>query len=172
MTDTILTTRNGRSTRHFIRHYVEMVIAMFLGMVILGPPAEWLFSALGTSWSDLNDHAPAMMLFAMAVTMALPMAGWMHYRGHSPRLNFEMVGSMLLPTFVLMALFSAHAISGMGMWMVVEHVAMLATMLIAMLLRRDEYSTHHGHGVAHGRIVHESDATVSLSQAGLQQRSF
>ena len=96
----------------------------------------------------------------------------MRYRGHAWRLNFEMVGSMLLPTFVLMALFSAHAISGMGVWMVVEHVAMLATMLIAMLLRRDEYSTHHAHRVAHGRIVHESDATVSLSQAGLQQRSF
>ena len=27
--------------RHFARHYVEMVIAMFAGMVVLGLPAGW-----------------------------------------------------------------------------------------------------------------------------------
>jgi hypothetical protein len=26
---------------HFIRHYIEMVVAMFLGMAVLGIPAGW-----------------------------------------------------------------------------------------------------------------------------------
>jgi hypothetical protein len=94
-------------------------------------PAGWLFSALGTSWSKLS---PATMLFGMAVTMAVPMAAWMHYRGHSLRLNVEMVASMFLPTLVIMALLIAHALKGMGALMVVEHLAMSVAMLIAMLL--------------------------------------
>jgi len=127
----------GASRARFFRHYAEMVVAMFLGMFILGLPAGWLFSAVGTSWSRLS---PAAMLFAMAVTMAVPMAAWMHYRGHTWRLNLEMVGSMLLPTVALMALLWARLVAGMGMLMVVEHAAMLSCMLVAMLLRRDEYS--------------------------------
>ncbi len=151
MTATILTTRSGRSTRHFIRHYVEMVIAMFLGMVVLGPPAEWLFGALGTSWSDLNDHAPAMMLFAMAVTMTVPMVAWMRYRGHAWRPNMEMAASMFIPTFAVMALLWAGLVQDIGILMVIEHAAMLASMLAAMLLRRDEYSAPH----AHRTVQHE-----------------
>jgi hypothetical protein len=134
------------ANRRFARHYAEMVAAMFLGMVLLGVPAGWLFAALGTSWDGLS---PAMMLFAMTVTMSVPMAAWMRYRGHAWRPNIEMVASMFGPTFVLMALAGAHAVAGMAVLMVVEHVAMLACMFVAMLLRRDEYScASHGHGGA------------------------
>ena len=37
--------------------------------------------------------------------------------------------------------------------MVIEHVAMLVGMLIAMLLRRDEYSGAHAHGAAQQAIA-------------------
>jgi hypothetical protein len=135
------TTPSHRSTRHFVRHYIEMVAAMFLGMLILGPPAGWLFNALGTSWADLS---PAMMLFAMAVTMTVPMVAWMRYRGHTWRTNIEMAASMLIPTFAVMAVLLGGAAK--GTLMVPEHAGMLASMLVAMLLRRDEYSAeHHNH---------------------------
>ena len=143
MKSTLLSNRHHQATRHFVRHYAEMVAAMFLGMVVLGLPAGWLLGASGTSWSDLS---PALMLFGMTVTMAVPMAGWMRYRGHAWRPNLEMTASMFLPTFVLMALLWTQVVEGMGVLMVVEHVAMLASMLVAMLLRRDEYS-----GAAHAR---------------------
>jgi hypothetical protein len=39
------------STRRFLRHYAEMVAAMFLGMLILMTPTGWLLSLFGTSWS-------------------------------------------------------------------------------------------------------------------------
>jgi hypothetical protein len=65
------------STKHFIRHYVEMVVAMFAGMAVLGMPFGWLLGAAGSSWQELTDTAPALMFLAMATTMTLPMIGWM-----------------------------------------------------------------------------------------------
>jgi hypothetical protein len=56
-----------------------------------------------------------------------------------------MAASMLIPTFAVMgALWAGLAKSGL----MPEHAGMLACMLIAMLLRRDEYSCaahHRGH---------------------------
>jgi hypothetical protein len=37
--------------------------------------------------------------------------------------------------------------------MVLEHTAMLGSMLLAMLLRRDEYSGAHAHGAARPAIA-------------------
>jgi hypothetical protein len=127
-------------TRHFIRHYVEMVVAMFLGMAVLGLPAGWAMSAAGTSWSQLHTDAPAMMLFAMAVTMTVPMVGWMRYRGHGRQANTEMSASMFLPTFAVIALLWAGLVEDIGTLLVIEHVAMLLSMLGAMLLRPAEYA--------------------------------
>jgi hypothetical protein len=84
---------------------------MFGGMVVLGAPAGWLFSAVGTSWSRLS---PALMLFAMAVTMTVPMVAWMRYRGHGWRPTGEMAASMFVPAFVAMALVSAGTAGGTG----------------------------------------------------------
>jgi hypothetical protein len=125
------------ATRRLVRHYAEMVAAMFLGMLVLAPPAGWLLGAVGSSWSSLS---PAMMLFAMSVTMAVPMAAWMRYRGHAWQPTGEMTGAMLLPAFAIMALLAAGAVHDSAALTVLEHVAMLAAMLAAMLLRRDEYS--------------------------------
>ena len=135
------------STRHFVRHYVEMVVAMFLGMAVLGVPAGWTLGAVGSSWSELNTDAPALMLLGMAVSMAVPMVGWMRYRGHGWRANTEMSASMLVPTFTAMALLQASVVDDIGLLLVVEHVAMLLGMLGAMLLRPAEYT--HRHAEAH-----------------------
>jgi hypothetical protein len=131
-------------TKHFIRHYVEMVVAMFLGMAVLGLPAGWAMGAVGTSWSELGD---APMLLGMAVTMTVPMVAWMRYRGHGWRANAEMASSMLLPTFAVIALLWTGLVEDLGVLMLAEHVAMLLGMLAAMLLRPAEY-THGTHGPA------------------------
>ena len=121
--------------RNFARHYVEMVVVMVGGMVVLGAPAGWLMGAFGTSWSQLS---PAMMVLVMAVTMTAPMVAWMRFRGHAWRPTAEMAASMLLPAFAAMAL-AWTVVTAVGTLMVVEHAAMLAAMLVAMLVRRDEY---------------------------------
>jgi hypothetical protein len=83
------------------------------------------------------------MLLAMAVTMTVPMVGWMRYRGHGWRANTEMSASMLVPTFATIALLQSSVVNDIGVLLVVEHVAMLLGMLGAMLLRPAEYTHHH-----------------------------
>ena len=140
--------RGGASrviNRHFVRHYAEMLIAMLLGMAVLGLPVSMALDALGMSSSELHEDAPALMLFAMAVTMTVPMVGWMRYRGHGWRANTEMSASMFVPTFAVVALLWGGLVVDVGTLLVIEHVAMLASMLAAMLIRGEEYSGHvHG----------------------------
>jgi hypothetical protein len=138
---------NLAATRRFLRHYVEMVIAMFLGMAGLGLPAGWGLNALGSSWSDLHTEAPALMLLGMAFTMTVPMVAWMRYRGHGWQPSTEMSAAMFLPTFTVIALLWGGLVEDIGTLLVVEHVAMLLAMLAAMLLRPAEYtSAEHTHG--------------------------
>jgi hypothetical protein len=130
------------NTRHFVRHYAEMVAAMLVGMVVLGLPAGAALGAFGMSMSELHEDAPALMLLLMAVTMTVPMVGWMRYRGHGWRASAEMSAAMFLPAFGVIALLGAGLMTDIGALMIVEHVAMFASMLVAMLLRPAEY-THN-----------------------------
>jgi hypothetical protein len=140
------------STRHLIRHYAEMVVAMFAGMAVLGLPFGWGLGAVGSSWHELTDTAPALMFLAMATTMTVPMVGWMAYRGHDRRANAEMSASMFVPTFGVIALLGAGVVSDIGALVVIEHVAMLLAMAGVMLLRPAAYTHHHADGQAHTHI--------------------
>jgi hypothetical protein len=93
-----------------------------------------------------------VMLLSMGLTMTVPMVAWMRYRGHAWRPTTEMAASMLIPTVVAMALVGT-GVMNQGAVMVVEHVAMLTGMLIAMLLRRDEYGGAHTHRSAREAIA-------------------
>src|SRR5215831_9382007 len=95
MSDSTHIPGDGSRTRRFIRHYVEMVAAMFLGMFALGMPADWILRAFGAS---SGGHHPTRMLLTMAVTMTLPMVAWMRFRGHAWQPTAEMAASMLVPT--------------------------------------------------------------------------
>jgi hypothetical protein len=133
--------------RRFIRHYLEMVVAMFLGMIVLGIPAEAGLRAFGSSSSELQADAPALMLLGMAVIMTASMVAWMRRMGHGWQPCNEMAAGMFLPTFLVIGMMAAGA-ADFGLAMSLEHVLMLPAMLVAMLLRRDEYSCSHGHVLA------------------------
>ena len=123
------------TAKHFIRHYAEMVAAMFLGMAVLGFPADWALDAIGATSDEF-------MFLGMATTMTVPMVGWMLYRGHGWRANTEMSASMFIPTFAVIGLLSAGMLTDVGMLMAIEHVAMLLAMAGVMLLRPAEYMNH------------------------------
>ena len=127
----------GRSKRMFVRHYFEMVAAMFLGMILLGAPVNLFLGLAG-----VGTLSAPMMTLSMALEMSVPMAAWMRYRGHAWRMNLEMVAAMLLPVAVIIPLQYAGSLSGMS-GMVPEHVGMLVAMLIAMLARIDDYAGAH-----------------------------
>src|SRR4051794_36571343 len=112
-----------------------MVLAMFLGMAVLGLPADWAMRSIGAD-SD------AFMFLEMATTMTVPMVGWMMYRGHGWRANAEMSASMFVPTFAVIGLLWAELMTDLGALMLIEHVAMLLAMAGVMLLHPAEYIPH------------------------------
>ena len=129
------------ATKHFLRHYAEMVVSMFLGMAVLGYPVDWAMDRLGASSDEF-------MILGMATTMTVPMVGWMVYRGHGWRANAEMSASMYVPTFAVIGLLTTGLLTDIGVLMVAEHVVMLLAMAGVMLLRPAEYIHHHGYAVA------------------------
>ena len=118
----------------FIRHYLEMLIAMFVGMgVLAGVPAAAGFTV----------DATELALLWMAFTMSVPMVAWMRYRGHGWAPSWEMTASLFIPSFAAIALLWMGLAEDRGTLMAIQHVGMFPAMLVAMLLRRDEYSGHH-----------------------------
>jgi hypothetical protein len=136
----------SRPAMRFALHYGEMVAVMFLGMLVVGMPAAMALEGAGLG--DMDSWAIEMQLLGMAVSMTVPMAAWMRVRGHGPRPIVEMSAAMLLPAFAAMGMASATLVRDGDTLMVVEHVAMLAAMLGAMLLRPAEYTGHAHHRVA------------------------
>jgi hypothetical protein len=124
------------TTRAFARHYAEMVIAMFAGMIVLGAAASLVFDL--DAW---HEDAPALLLLGMAFTMTAPMVAWMRYRGHGWAPSADMTVAMFGPSLLAIAL-GAFAGLDVGGQMAVQHVLMFPAMLVAMLLRRDEYIHH------------------------------
>jgi hypothetical protein len=133
--------RRGTALRRFTLHYLEMVVAMVAGMVVLGPLEALVLGAFG--WSSALDRAGVSAL-VMATNMTVAMAGWMRFRGHTRRPIIEMSAAMYLPFLLLLVPLWRGAISA-STFLLGGHVLMLLGMLLAMLLRREEYTSHHGH---------------------------
>jgi hypothetical protein len=127
----------------FARHYVEMVVAMLLGMFVLGGIGAVLLGLVGVDTGDWHRDAPALMLASMAVTMSVPMVAWMRHRGHGWAPCWEMTASMVVPTLAAIALLAVALVEDSGTLMLIQHVVMFPAMLGVMLLRRDEYTGHH-----------------------------
>ena len=147
MTTETITTATHRSypTLTFARHYGEMLVAMFLGMIVLGGALAALLGVIGIDPSTWRTDAPELLLLGMAFTMSAPMVAWMRHRGHGWAPAWEMTASMFVPSFAAIALLWAGLVEDSGALLGIQHVAMLPSMLVAMLLRRDEYSgAHHG----------------------------
>lgn len=120
----------ARKNLRFALHYVEMVIAMFVGMMALGPLWSW-------AWPGLSD-LPAVDTLVMATNMAIGMAAWMLIRRHRRQLIAEMSAAMYLPFLVLLVPYAFGALSAHAV-MMGGHVLMFLTMLAAMLWRHHEY---------------------------------
>ena len=112
------------------KHYVEMVIAMFAGMLVLG----MLRSALGLT-TEFADR-PGTSYVLMATDMAIGMAAWMRFRGHAWAMTAEMCAAMYVPA-VFLPLVWVDVMSPMA-FMVVAHTVMMVAMLVVLVRRRHE----------------------------------
>ena len=137
-----------QKTLHFIRHFAEMVIAMLVGMFVLGGAFALLLAPLGIDVGDWQTEAPALLLLGMAFTMTVPMVAWMRHRGHGWAPAGEMTAAMFLPSLAAIGLLWTGAVEDTDTLLAIQHIAMLPAMLVAMLLRRDEYTGHPGRTAA------------------------
>jgi hypothetical protein len=140
-------------TRNFLRHYVEMVAVMLVGMGLLAMPAQWLTDAI---WPNVSADDPTLMLARMAATMTLPMIPWMRWRGHGWRPCLEMVAAMIVPALGVIALYEVGIVEAVWLLMTVEHVAMFAAMFLVMIARPDEYSHSRPVPAAEGTALAEA----------------
>jgi hypothetical protein len=117
----------------FTRHYLEMVIAMLVGMVAFQP-----------LWPDL-PHVLEIEALAMVTNMSLGMAAWMAIRHESAGTIARMTAAMYLP---FIALFAPYRLGWLSHDTVLTagHLLMLPAMAAAMLLSRSEPSpVDHAH---------------------------
>ena len=126
----------------FAWHYVQMSIAMYLGMLL---PVGLVLSALGLSHAV--SRSPEASALLMTGEMVVGMAAWMSSRRHSWRHTVEMSAGMSASTVVA----AAASLAGLLPHTAVDSgpvgVLMWAGMLGAMLFRwRDYAQGHHSHG--------------------------
>lgn len=129
-----------RPSVRFALHYLEMIAAMFAGMLIFGLLESGLLAVAGLSYPALDD--PVGSTTTMTLYMTAGMAIWMRIRGHGLPGILEMSGAMVLPGAVLVPLLWTDLISGDAA-MAVLHSAMFPLMFAVMLRRRDEYAGSH-----------------------------
>jgi hypothetical protein len=119
----------------FWLHFVEMFAAMGVGMAV-GMP---IYRAVaGISSTEQYRLYPVPSVSAMALTMAVPMAGWMLLRGHGCRNAAEMAAAMIVPAIPFIILAGLGVISGTACraYMPLSIVAMIGL----MAYRRKAYS--------------------------------
>lgn len=121
--------------RRFVGHYVEMVLSMLAGMGLLAVP--WMIF-----WPGLSEH-PVVDTLVMTANMTIGMAAWMVFRGHDRRMTVEMSAAMVAPFLLLLVPFAAGDVTADTL-MMGGHSLMFLTMLGAMLVRRRDYTRHHG----------------------------
>jgi hypothetical protein len=124
----MLRTRLGR----FLTAYVEMSLAMLVGMALFGV----VWDAVGPGLTSRPDA----MALTMAFDMTLGMASWMWVRGHGARHIAEMSAVMVLPFLVLLVPYRLGVLSGDGLltW---GHLGMFALMAAHLALRPHTPST-------------------------------
>jgi hypothetical protein len=127
--------RGGGHLAHFLRHLVEMVLAMMLGMFA---GAAIFVTATGISAEDAIENHSVAWVSVMAFSMTAPMVAWMRYRGHGWNVCLEMAAAMIAPAIPLCILRVADLISG-GICSVYCLLSLVA-MVGVMVYRRDYYS--------------------------------
>lgn len=130
----------GGVNRQFWRHYLQMLAAMVVAMMILEPLRMVVVDALG--WSGAFDRVEPLAL-AMAAEMSVGMVAWMRFRGHGWQPTLEMCAAMFVPFLVLFVPYWAGVL-GADAVMVGGHVLMLPAMALVLLRRPGGMDQHPG----------------------------
>ncbi len=126
---------------YFFRHLFEMLLAMMVGMGVLGFVSLRLAGMVG--YTDPLRQIPEVSALVMAFDMAVPMAAWMRYRGMEWGPISEMSGAMFAEVILLIcvAVLGILPRNSLFHW---QHVLMIPAMILPMLFRLDLYTGNHG----------------------------
>jgi hypothetical protein len=126
----------------WLAHLLEMVVAMMVGMAVLGPQVEAIAAALGQP--DVHHRVPQVAILLMALEMAVPMALWMNHRGHGHRGVAEMSAVMVLPALAFVGGAAVGWIATPAL-MSAYHATMYIGMIALMAYRRRDFTAGVGH---------------------------
>ena len=120
----------------FWQHFLEMFAAMWVGMI--AGTAVFLAITGQPSPRQAALLYPVAAVVGMALSMTVPMVGWMLFRGHGWRNSAEMAAAMLVPAIPFVILAGLHVTKGTACcaYMALSTLAMLGL----MFYRRDVYS--------------------------------
>jgi hypothetical protein len=98
-------------------------------------------------YTNLPDRAPVLSAMVVAVSLSLPMAAWMRFRGMSWRPTLEMSGA---PMAVGLTLILGYWLDLVAKNSLIEVQTSLAcpVMILVMLMRFRLYSSPHRHAHA------------------------
>lgn len=136
------------SSRRFVLHYLQMLVAMVVGMAVLYPIWALLTGALAAPWL----RSTVIETLVMATTMSVGMGAWMWFLGHRWLHVLEMSAAMYAAFAVLYPLLWLSFLEP-GDVVVVGHLLMLPAMLVAMLARLDVYAAAHQRHDAQDRMA-------------------
>jgi len=131
----------------FVGHYLQMSIAMYVGMLL---PVGLLLSAFGLSGLLRTPEASALL---MAGEMVLGMAAWMAIRRHPWRHTVEMSAGMAASTVVAAAASLAGLLPHTAAGSTPVGLLMWVGMLAAMLFRWRDYAKYGHCHTAHKAAV-------------------
>jgi hypothetical protein len=122
----------------FLLHFLEMAIAMGVGMGIFAPVKGALVSQ---GYTALLDTSSLHFQVWMNLFMVVPMVLWMRVRGCSWRHGAEMGGAMIVPTACVLLL-CRLGVTDVLPWFTtsLSGLAMFLGMLGIMLYRREMYT--------------------------------
>jgi hypothetical protein len=131
-----------RQTAHFVLHFFEMCAPMCIGFAVGDVVYFWAAEQQG--YSEPFTQLPELSVLVVTLTMTVPMAAWMLFRGMPRRATAEMSASMPVVAIVLLAL-GWLTIVPRGDLALLEHGLMMPAMLVPMFFRLDLYSGRTGH---------------------------
>jgi hypothetical protein len=129
---------------HFVRHYIEMCLAMCVGFGVGDVVYFWAAGRAG--YPDPFTQLPELSVLVVAIAMTAPMAAWMLFRGMARRPTAEMSAAMGIWALALIAV-GWLGLLPMGDLALLEHGLMMPVMLIPMALRLDLYTGRAGHSM-------------------------
>ena len=151
------------ATARFVLHFLEMAIAMALGMAIFVP---FKLALVDQGYTVLLDRGSIEYQALMNLFMVVPMVLWMRARGHRWQHGVEMAAAMVVPVAVILFVCSL-GIESTFPWFTtgLTGLAMFLGMLGYMLYRRDMYTGGYSFGWIRRRRAHVQASTLSKGES-------